>query len=62
MTNGARVPVEARYHESQGGIAMKLRALRWSALVLACLLASGCKDREPIKPIAASPLAIFIDY
>ena len=41
---------------------MKLRALRWSALVLACLLASGCKDREPIKPIAASPLAIFVDY
>jgi hypothetical protein len=26
-------------------------AVRWSALVLACLLAVGCKDRhEPVKP------------
>ncbi|MFC4931202.1 hypothetical protein [Massilia sp. GCM10023247] len=39
------------------------RSLRWSAFALACLLASGCKQRnEPVKPIAASPLAVFIDY
>ena len=38
------------------------RSLRWSALALACLLASACKDRnEPVKPIANSPPAIFID-
>lgn len=39
------------------------RPLRWSVLVLACLLASGCKERnEPVKPIAATPPLIFIDY
>lgn len=38
------------------------RFLRWSAFALACLLASGCKRNEPVKPIAASPLAVFIDY
>lgn len=38
------------------------RPLRWSALALACLLASGCKQHnEPVKPIACSPFAIFID-
>ncbi|MET0983724.1 MAG: hypothetical protein ABWY02_16580 [Telluria sp.] len=37
--------------------------LRWTAFALACLLASGCKGRnEPVKPIATSPLVIFIDY
>ncbi len=40
-----------------------MRTLRWSAVALACLLASGCKERnEPVKPIATSPLVIFIDY
>lgn len=30
---------------------MDRSAVRWSALVLACLLAVGCKDRhEPVKP------------
>jgi len=39
------------------------RPLRWSVLALACLLASGCKQHnEPVKPIANSPFAIFIDY
>jgi hypothetical protein len=42
---------------------MKLRALRWSAFACACLLAVGCKERnEPVKPIATSPLVLFIDY
>lgn len=32
---------------------MKLSILRLSALALACVLASGCKDRhEPVKPTA----------
>ncbi|MDB5749343.1 MAG: hypothetical protein JWP72_4191 [Massilia sp.] len=40
-----------------------MRTLCWSALALACLLSSGCKERhEPVKPIATSPLVIFIDY
>ncbi len=30
---------------------MHRSAVRWSACVLACLLAVGCKDRhEPVKP------------
>ncbi|MFC5458866.1 hypothetical protein [Massilia niabensis] len=42
-----------------------MRTLRWSAVALACLLASGCKRNEPVKPIATPPSAtfvIFIDY
>jgi hypothetical protein len=43
--------------------AMKLRALRWSAIALACLLATACKDRnEPVKPIATNPLVLFLDF
>ena len=39
------------------------RTLRWSILALACLLSSGCKEQnEPVKPIAKSPLLIFIDH
>ena len=42
---------------------MRMRALRYAALALACLLASACKGRqEPVKPIAATPLVCFIDY
>jgi hypothetical protein len=42
---------------------MKMRALRYGALVLVCLLAAACKGRqEPAKPIASSPLACWIDY
>ena len=39
------------------------RTLRWSALALACVFLSGCKDQnEPVKPIAKPALLIFIDY
>ena len=42
---------------------MRLRALRYGAVVLACLLASACKERhEPVKPIAAQPFVCFIDF
>ena len=42
---------------------MRLRALRYGAVALACLLASACKDRpEPVKPIASTPLVCFIDF
>ena len=42
---------------------MRLRALRYGAVALACLLAAGCKDRpEPAKPIAANPIVCFIDF
>lgn len=35
---------------------MHRSAMRWSALVLACLLAAGCKDKhEPVKPTVAPP-------
>ena len=41
---------------------MKLHALRWVALALACVLASGCKDhQEPVKPIASPLSTLFID-
>lgn len=35
--------------------------LRWSAVVLACLLASACKRNEPVKPIASPSPVIFVD-
>ncbi|MFC5512755.1 hypothetical protein ACFPOU_16730 [Massilia jejuensis] len=42
---------------------MNTRVLRYGAMVLACLLASACKDRpEPVKPIAATPLVCCIDF
>ena len=42
---------------------MKLRTLRWTALVLACLLVGACKDRyEPVKPTAACVLVSFVDF
>lgn len=42
---------------------MTTRALRFGAVVLACLLASACKGRqEPVKPIASNPIVCFIDY
>jgi hypothetical protein len=42
---------------------MNLRALRFGAVVLACLLAAACKDRpEPVKPIASTPLICCIDF
>ncbi|MDN4059910.1 hypothetical protein QPK31_16965 [Massilia sp. YIM B02769] len=43
---------------------MKIPVLRWSALALAlaCLLASGCKDRhEPAKPTAPAVVDRFLD-
>ena len=41
---------------------MKTPVLRWSALALACLLASGCKDRhEPVKPTAPAVCSVLID-
>jgi hypothetical protein len=59
----ARLAAEARYHGGEGGIAMKMGALRFGAIALACLLASACKGRhEPVKPIASTPLVCFIDY
>ena len=40
-----------------------MSSLRWSVVALACLLASACKERqEPVKPIAPTPLVIFIDH
>ena len=42
---------------------MNLRALRYGAVALACLLAAACKDRpEPSKPIAPNALVCFIDF
>lgn len=42
---------------------MNMRALRYGALALACLLTSACKDRpEPVKPIAATPIVCCIDF
>ena len=39
---------------------MKIHVLRWSALALACLLASACKDRhEPVKPTAPGTPAVI---
>jgi hypothetical protein len=59
----ARARAEARYHGREGGIAMKMRALRYGAVALACLLAAACKGRnDPVKPIASAPIACFIDY
>lgn len=41
---------------------MKLHVLRLSALALACVLASGCKDRhEPVKPTAPASSERFLD-
>jgi hypothetical protein len=41
---------------------MKMRALRYGALAILCVLAA-CKGRqEPVKPIASTPLVCFIDY
>jgi len=41
---------------------MTMRALRYGAFALVCLLAA-CKGRqEPVKPIAANPLVSFIDH
>ena len=41
---------------------MKLHLLRLSALALACVLASGCKDRhEPVKPTAPVSSERFLD-
>jgi hypothetical protein len=58
-----RCGAEPRYHGGEGGIAMKMRVLRFGAVALACLLASACKGRqEPVKPIASTPLVCFIDY
>lgn len=40
----------------------KLHLLRLSALALACVLASGCKDRhEPVKPTAPGVFSDFLD-
>jgi hypothetical protein len=59
----ARLAAKPRYHGGEGGIAMKMRALRFGAVALACLLASACKGRqEPVKPIASTPVVCFIDY
>ena len=53
---------KSRYDAGEGGTAMKMRALRCSALALVCLLAA-CKGRqEPVKPIAANPLVCFMDH
>jgi hypothetical protein len=61
--NGARFEAEPRYHGSEGGIAMPSRALRYGAVALACLLAAACKGpRDPVKPIASTPIVCFIDY
>jgi len=41
---------------------MRLHLLRLSALALACVLASGCKDRhEPVKPTAPASSERFLD-
>jgi hypothetical protein len=59
----AHLAAEPRYHGDEGGIAMKMGALRFGAIALACLLASACKGRqEPVKPIASTPLVCFVDY
>jgi hypothetical protein len=40
-----------------------MRTLRWSTLALACLVTTACREHnEPVKPIAKSPLVLFIDY
>lgn len=42
---------------------MPSRALRYGAVALACLLAAACKGpRDPVKPIASTPIVCFIDY
>ena len=42
---------------------MNMRALRYGALALVCLLAAACKGRqEPVKPIASNPLVCFINH
>ncbi len=42
---------------------MKMLALRYGVLALACLLATACKDRpDPVKPIAATPIVCCIDF
>ncbi len=41
---------------------MKTYVLRWSALFLACLFVSACKDRhEPVKPTAPAVFDRFLD-
>jgi hypothetical protein len=40
---------------------MNLRPIRWSVLAVACLLATGCRERhEPVKPTVADAVAIVI--
>ena len=42
---------------------MNMRALRYGAIALACLLTTACRERpEPVKPITANPLVCFIDF
>ena len=41
---------------------MNLRALRYGALVLVCLLAACKGRREPARPIAALPLICCLDH
>jgi hypothetical protein len=39
-----------------------MKLLRLSALALACVLASGCKDRhEPVKPTVPAASSMFVD-
>lgn len=39
-----------------------MKPLRLSALALACVLASGCKDRhEPVKPTVPAASSMFVD-
>jgi hypothetical protein len=39
----------------QGGTIMRHPLSRYAALLLACALAAGCKDRhEPVKPTVSS--------
>ena len=49
--------------DGEGGIAMPSPALRYGAIALVCLLAAACKGpRDPVKPIASTPVVCFIDY
>jgi hypothetical protein len=45
----------------QGGTIMRHPLSRFAALLLACTLAAGCKDRhEPVKPTVAAMKSSFI--
>jgi hypothetical protein len=50
-----------RYDGLEGGTIMRHPRFRYVALLLACALATGCKDRhEPVKPTVVAAQYYFI--